>query len=40
VLSLLGGRKELLDRAAELLLEKETLEEAEFAEMVKGAVAV
>ena len=39
VLSLLEARKELLARAAELLLEKETLEEAEFKELVGGAVA-
>jgi len=37
VLSLLGGRRELLERAAELLLEKETLEEAEFKDLVGGA---
>ncbi len=36
VLSLLGGRRDLLDRVSETLLEKETIEEAEFAAFVAG----
>jgi cell division protease FtsH len=40
VLDALHGRRETLDAIAERLLEKETLEEAEFAEMVKGTAAV
>jgi cell division protease FtsH len=36
VLALLAGKRELLDRVAATLLEKETIEEAEFAAFVAG----
>jgi cell division protease FtsH len=39
VLGALKEKRSVLDSVAERLLEKETLEEAEFAEMVKGAIA-
>ena len=37
VLEVLRGKRELLDTVAERLLEKETLDEAEFASLISGA---